>query len=111
MVDHGDFVVEDFRIGLIGEKSFFENGLIVEVEGKAGGVINARALKATRFDFKHLIVAVAILVDPSSDRIALIGRLEKLGPVAAVGEDATIVMLGVDQNISGIRRDNEFQRP
>jgi hypothetical protein len=42
IVDHGDFVVDDLGIGLIEVDALLENGLIVEVEGKAGRVLNAR---------------------------------------------------------------------
>src|SRR5262249_18223139 len=79
------------------------------VEGKTGGVVDARPLEATRFDFKKIIVAVAIIVDPPSNRIARITRFDLLGPVAAVSEDAP--NLCADQNIGGVRRDDEFQRP
>ena len=50
MVDHGDFVVNDFRVSLIEKNPFFEDGLIVEVEGEATGVEDARSLEAARFD-------------------------------------------------------------
>src|ERR1700693_1480989 len=101
MGDHSDLAMKDVRVALVAVHPFFENGLIVEVEGKAGGVVDARPLEAARFDFEQVIVAVAILVDPSSDRIAHIARLDLLGPVAAVGEDAT--SLCADQYISGVR--------
>jgi hypothetical protein len=42
MVDHGDFVVNNIRICFIAVDPFPENGLIVEVEGKTGGVGYAR---------------------------------------------------------------------
>src|ERR1700692_2187463 len=98
--------MKNARIGLVEINAFLENGLIVEVEGKAGGVVDARPLEAARLDFEHVIVAVAILVDPSSDRITHIARLDLIGPVAAVGEDAT--SLRADQYIGGVRRDDEF---
>src|SRR5215467_9455956 len=88
MVDHGDLVVNSIRIGLVAVNPLLENGLIVKVEGKTGGVVNARPFETARFDFEQVIVAVAILVDPLSNRIARIARLDLLGPVAAVGEDA-----------------------
>jgi hypothetical protein len=34
----------------------------------------ARSLKARAFHFEHAIDAVAILIDPSADRVARIGR-------------------------------------
>src|SRR5207245_6706620 len=100
MVDHGDFVVNNIRIGLVAVNPFLENGLIVKVERKTGGVIDARALEAARFDFEQVIVAVAINVDPPSNRIARIAWLDLLGPVAAVGEDAP--NLGAAHNIGSV---------
>src|ERR1700730_9496071 len=108
MVDHGASIVIDLGIGLVEGDALLENGLIVEVKGKAGGVIDARPLEAARFGFEHVIIAVAILVDPPSDRIARIAWLDLLGPVPAVGENATC--LCADQKIGGVRRDDEFQR-
>jgi hypothetical protein len=81
------------------------------MQGQAGCVVGARTFeRAARFDFEHVIAAVAVLVDPSADRITLISRLDCLGPVASIGEDSTIVVVGVDQNIRGIRCYDEFQR-
>src|SRR5215510_15970287 len=55
-----------------------------------------------------MIIAVANIVDPPSNRIARIARFDLLGPVAAVGEDAP--NLCANQNIGGVRRDDELQR-
>src|SRR5580693_2969738 len=57
--------------------------------------------------FEHVVDAVAILVDPFADRVALIGRLHVRRPGAAVGEDAAQV--GVHRNIGGFRRDDVFR--
>ncbi len=81
MVDHGDFVVNNPGVGFVEIYPLLENGLIVEVERKAAGIVDARPLETARFDFRH--VAVAILIDPLSDRIARIAWLDKPGPVAA----------------------------
>src|SRR5215813_904095 len=87
MVDHGDFIVNNPGVGFVAVYPFLENGLIVEVEGKAAGIVDARTLEAARFGLQHIIVAVAILVYPPANRIARVARLDLLGPVAAVGED------------------------
>src|ERR1700730_17848487 len=102
MVDHGASIVIDLGIGLVEGDALLENGLIVEVKGKAGGVVDARPLEAARFGFENVIVAVAILVDPPSDRIARIAWLDILRPVAAGGEKST--HLPARQNRCGIRR-------
>src|SRR5260370_16655578 len=103
MVDHGDFVVDDFGIGLIEVDALLENGLIVEVKGKAAGVVDAWPLEAARLGFEHVIVAVAILVDPPSDRIARIAWLDLLGPLPAVGENPTT--LPPDQILTSVPGD------
>src|SRR5215468_4516299 len=110
MVEHGDLVMKDFRIGLVAIDSFHECGLIVEVEGQAGGVVGARTFeRAARFDLQRVIDAVAVGVDPFAERVARVGRLDVLGPVASVGEDATIVLCAANQDISGLRRNDKFQ--
>ena len=58
-----------------------------------------------------MIAAVAVLVDPSADRVARVRWLDVPGPVTSVGEDSTIVVIAADQNIGGVRRDDEVQRP
>ncbi len=108
MVDHGDLVVDHLGIGLVEVEALLENGLIVEVKRQAGGVVDARPLEAACFGLEHVIHAVAILVDPLSDRVTRIARVDFLGPVAAVGEDAT--RLRADQNVGGVRGDDELQR-
>src|SRR5437764_1434328 len=97
MVDHRNVVMDNTSVVLFSVYPFFEDGLIVKVKGQSGGVKDARALEATSFGLQHVIGAVAILVDPPSDRIALIARINLLRPVTAVGEDAT--RLCTNQNI------------
>ena len=57
---------------------------------KMGLLIDVSGSVHTRFDFEQVIVAVAILVDPSSDRIAHIARLDLIGPVAAIRCDEPV---------------------
>ena len=110
MVEHGDFVVKDVRIVLVEMEPLLEDRLIVEGQRQPARVVGARPLEgAARLDLKHVVAAVAVLVDPSADRIALIGRLEVLRPVASVGEDAADGVFAVaEQDIGGFRRDDVF---
>src|SRR5216683_1006658 len=80
------------------------------MQRKAGGVIGTRALEATRLDFKHVVTAVTVLVDPATDRITLIGRFDFLRPIASVREDAAIVIHISDQYVCRVRSDDEFER-
>ena len=82
-----------------------------KARGKPGGVVGARAFEGpARFDLQRVVGAVAVGIDPFADRIARIGRLVVVGPVASVGEDATEVLRAADQNIGGLRRHHEFER-
>ena len=97
VVEHGDLVVQQVRIVLVEMEPLLEGRLIVEVQRQPGRVVGARPLeRAARLDFEHVVDAVAVLVDPVADRIALIGRLELGRPGASVGEDAAQVVLPVE---------------
>src|SRR5258708_39417412 len=99
MVDRGDLVVQDARIGLVAVDALLDDGLIVDVQRKPGLVESARPLEAARLDLERAVVAAAVLVDPAADRVAREGRLDVGGPVASIGEDATIVVMPTDQDI------------
>src|SRR5580704_4982913 len=88
MIDYGYFIVKNVRVAVVAVNPPFE---------PAG------------FDFEHSVDAAAILTDPSSDRIAWIGRLDVLGPVPSVSKNASRRFVTV-QHISGLRRHNELQR-
>src|SRR5580704_15125459 len=63
-------VMANVRIGLVETKPLLEGRLIVEVQRQPGMVESARTVEGTAsLDFEHVVTAVAILVDPSSDRI------------------------------------------
>src|SRR5207344_354847 len=80
-------------IDFVAVDALLENRLVVDVQRQAGLVDRARALEAARLHHKHVIDAVAVLVDPSADRVAGIARLDILGPIASVGEDSTVVVV------------------
>src|SRR5262249_34368969 len=91
MVDGGDFVPEHRRIGLVEIEPFLHHGLIIAVQRQTGGVVGARPLHAAGLDFQHVVAAIAILVDPVADGIALECRLELLRPIPPVRLDAVVV--------------------
>src|SRR5260370_30267163 len=66
VVEHGDLVMKNVRIGLVEMESFLEGRLIVEVQRQPSMVESARTVETASLDFGHFVTAVAILVDPSS---------------------------------------------
>jgi hypothetical protein len=59
---------------------------------QASCVVSAGALEgAARFHFEHVIDAVAVLIDPSTDRVARISRtgVGVRGPVAPISVGST----------------------
>src|SRR5215471_19640219 len=78
---------------------------------QAGCVVSAGALEgAARFHFEHVIHAVAVLIDPSTDRVARVSRsgVEVRGPVAPIGVDSTKRLSAAGRDIGGFRRYDEF---
>src|SRR5262249_2469827 len=111
MVDRGNHVVQDLWIALVAEDALLEDGLVVEMKRQAGCVVSAGALEgAARFHFEHVIDAIAILVDPSADRVARISRsgIGVRGPVAPIGVDSTKRLSAAGSDIGGFRRYDEF---
>src|SRR5262249_59361082 len=97
MVDHRDLVMQNIRIVLVEMDSLLEDRLIVGMHRQAAGVEDARTFEVARLDLEHVVAAVAVLVDPLPDRVTLIRRLDLLGPVAPVREDATMMIDVADQ--------------
>src|SRR5258707_5396188 len=96
MVNGGDFVVQDARIGFVDVDALLEHALIVLVQRQAACVIGARALEAAAFDFEHVVAAVAVLIDPFADRISDPARLDLPGPLASVRVDAAALLHMLD---------------
>ena len=112
VIDHGHFVVQDVRIGLVEMDSLLENRLIVEGERQAGRIIGTGSLeRPAGLDFEHVVAAVAVLVDPFADRIARERRIEPRRPVAPVSEDSPTMVVIIDQEVGGFRGDDLFLRP
>src|SRR5216683_3531975 len=110
MVDHRDFVVKEIWIGFVKVDALLEDRLIVTVQRHAGYVVDAGSLEAAGLHLEQVVAAIAVLVDPASDRIALKSRLDLLGPVAPIGEDPPQGVEVGDQDVGRLRHDDEFQR-
>src|SRR5262245_13830549 len=85
IVDHGDLVPKYVWIGLVEIDPLLDDGLAVAVERDAGRIVAAWIFEETSLDFEHVVLAVAILIDPLADRIARKGRLGILRPRPAIG--------------------------
>src|SRR5262245_59834163 len=112
IVDHGDYVVKDSRIGLVAENALLEDGLVVEMKRQAGRIIHARTFeRAARFHFEHVVDSVPVLINPFANRVARISRLvvrKVRGPVTPISEDSTKRLSAARRNIRGFRRHNIF---
>src|SRR5262249_517184 len=91
------------------EIALLERRLIVGVKGQTAPVIGMGASHETRLDLERIEASVAILVDPLADGVAEKIRLLILGPVAPIGEDAAR-RRGVEQDVGGIRADDDLHR-
>src|SRR5258705_11721576 len=81
IVDHGDLVMQDIRIGLVEIDALLEDRLVVEVQRQAGRVVGAASLeRAARLSFEHVEAAVTIEVDPLADRITRKAWLHRFSP-------------------------------
>src|SRR5262245_23742364 len=67
VVDRRDVVVHDATVSRIEIDALLGDGLIIGVERNAGRVDDARPAEATGLDFKHVVAAGAILVEPLAD--------------------------------------------
>src|SRR5260370_5129557 len=113
MVDRGDVVVQQIRIGLVEIDALLDNGLVVSVQRDAGGVEGAGTLHGVGLDHERVVAAFAIVIEPSGDRIA-----QELRIVLHVGREAASirvdaakeVVVTLRQNVGDFRSDNDFPR-
>ena len=100
-----------FRIGLVEIDALLDDGLAVLVERDAGGVVTARQLEEAGLDLEHVVLAVAVLVDPLADRVAREGRRGIGRPFAAVGINPPVgIVVVADQDVGDVRHDDHFHR-
>jgi hypothetical protein len=84
---------------------------VVVVQRQTGAVVDAGAFKgAARLDTEYVVNAIPVLIDPFADGVTLVGRLDLLGPVTAIGENATTVVDFVDEDVGGFWRDDILLR-
>src|SRR5262245_30520237 len=79
IVDRGDVVEQYARIGLVEVNSLLDHGLVVAMERQAARLEGARPLHVARLDLEHVVAAVPVLVDPTSQRVAGEGRIDLRG--------------------------------
>src|SRR5262245_42915005 len=110
-VHHSDVVPENVWVTLLQIEALLDDGLAVASERQAGDVIGARLAQVTRLHFEHVVLTVAILVDPLADGVACKGRINgDLGrEVAPVGVDAPeVIAVVTHQNVGDLRRDDDL---
>src|ERR1700722_9042962 len=87
VVDGGDLVLQGVRIVAVEMDVFLDDGLVVLVQGQAGGFESARPADVARLDAERMVAAVVVRIDPLADGIARKRRFDILRPGAAVGID------------------------
>src|SRR5262249_45649700 len=70
VVDHRDLVVHHIAVCFVERDALLDDALIILVKRDTGRVVDARTLEAARFDFQHIVAAVAVLIDPGTERIS-----------------------------------------
>src|SRR5262249_55241903 len=94
MVDGRDIIMEQVWIGLVEIDALFDDGLVIGMQGDAGGVVDAWPFQAAGLDHKGVVAAVAVLIEPLADGITQILRLRAVGGiVAAIRVDAAIKVM------------------
>src|ERR1700681_2472742 len=110
VVDRGNLVAQDVGSGLVEADALLDDGRIVRVERSAAGIVDAGTFHAAGLDFKRIEAAAAVLVEPSADRIADRGTRKWRGPGAAIGIDATNLAQPFEDDVGGLRHDDEVDR-
>src|SRR5258708_6464 len=86
-----------------------DNRLVVVMKRDAARFVDAWAFEVPGLDFERIEAAVVVGVEPFADRIAGPGGFLVIGEAAAIGVDATrLIVLEID--VSDFRRDYELER-
>src|SRR5262249_40273758 len=110
IVDGRYLVDQDVKIALVERDALPDDGLVVFMQRKAGGLEGARALEIAGFGLERVVAAIAIGIEPLADRVARERRLLIGREAAPVGIDAARhVILEID--ISDLWQDHELGRP
>ncbi len=110
MIDDGDFIVQHVGIAFVQVHALPYDALVVPVQRSAADIVVAGAFEAACLDQQHVVAAVAVLVDPSADRITRKHRvcIHIIRKVAPVGMNAAIVVDVFHQNVRGVRHDDDL---
>src|SRR5712675_1522483 len=101
--------MQKVRVGSIEMEALFEDRLIIEMQRQSGVIISARSLESSRFNLKGSEATLPIFIDPSTDRIAQIARLNLGRPIASVRKDsANFSQVDYSENVGGLWRDDVF---
>src|SRR6266704_3733964 len=79
IVDRGDLVEQNVFVSLVERDALLDDGFAIVVQLDAARLERARPLEAAALDFEHVVAAIAVLIDPFADGIAVEGRLDLLG--------------------------------
>src|SRR6516162_6686535 len=69
MIDGSDVVVKQVLVGLVEVNALLNNGLIVIMQRDTGGIKDTGTLQAAGLDFKSVVAAVTVGIEPFTDRV------------------------------------------
>ena len=67
MINRGNLVVQDIRVGFIKMNSLLDHGLIIFVQRESGTLEGAWTFQVTGLDFENVEPAISVLIDPFAD--------------------------------------------
>src|SRR5215510_3666356 len=111
MVDGGDVVAHQVRIGLVEIDALLDDGLIIRMQRNSARIIDARTLHAAGLDFEHVVATITVRIAPFADGIAQISRLQHhvVREVTSIGVDLAMeVPITLKQNVCRNRSYHEF---
>src|SRR4051794_11102130 len=108
MVDGRDLIAQEIRIVFVETDALLHDSFVVLVHRKPAAVEHARTFDAAGLDDERVVTAVPDGIFPRAYRIARMGRLELLGPLATVSVDPTNLTYFAEHDIGGVRHDNDF---
>src|SRR2546430_4497543 len=93
VVNHGDLVMGDVRIGLVDVKAFLDDGLVVSVQRNAGGVEGTRTAEAARLNDEHVVFAISVFIDPLAYGRAEERWFQVHRPRATIRKDSAVMIV------------------
>ena len=113
IVNRGDLVTQHVRIGLVEINALLDNRLIVLMQWNASHLKRAGAFQATGLDDQRVVATVAVLIEPTADRIAVELWIDGHvgGKITPVSINAAVIVDVVNEDVRSLRRDYDFHRP